>query len=131
MPLTSADRVVLDGEVFKYVTSSTSCNLIGAPRSWRTDSFWYRQSARPSLRVFILKELNAAGGSGLACETNSMLVCFVQNGNGRFLAGAKINLLTRHLARSDLELPKYTTVVYAGEAFLRYVDIGRITIPNF
>ena len=26
-----------------------------------------------------------------------MLVCFVQNGNGRFLAGAKINLLTRHL----------------------------------
>ena len=71
MPLTLADRVVLDDEVFKYVTSSTFCNLIGAPRSWRTDSFWYRQSARPSLRVFILKELNAAGGSGLACETMS------------------------------------------------------------
>ena len=35
------------------------------------DPDWHRQSPRPSLRVFILKELNAAGGSGLACETSS------------------------------------------------------------
>ena len=29
----------------------------------------HRQWARPSLRVFILKELNAAECEGLACET--------------------------------------------------------------
>ena len=33
------------------------------------DPNWYRQWARPSLRVFILKELNTAECEGLASET--------------------------------------------------------------
>ena len=67
--LNLTNKVDLVAQTFKSVTSFVFCNLIGAPRSWCTDPKRYRQSPRPSLRVFILKELNAAGGSGLACET--------------------------------------------------------------
>ena len=35
------------------------------------DSNGYRQWARPSLRAFILKELNAAECEGLACKTSA------------------------------------------------------------
>ena len=58
--LNSKRKVVQD---FKCMTSLAFCNLIGPPRSVRADPKWYRQSPRPSLRVFILKELNAAVGA--------------------------------------------------------------------
>ena len=52
----------LVAQKFEYVMSYVFCNLIGPPRSWRMDPKWYRQSPRPSLHMFILKELNAAEG---------------------------------------------------------------------
>ena len=60
--LNSSNKVDLVAQTFKRVTSLALCNLIGAPRSWRMDPKRYRQSPRPSLRVFILKEPNAAEG---------------------------------------------------------------------
>ena len=38
----------LVAQTFKYVTSYAFCNLIGPPKSWRTDPKRYRQSPRPS-----------------------------------------------------------------------------------
>ena len=61
--LNSKRKVDLVVQDFKRVTSLAFCNLIGPPRSVRADLKWYRQSPRPSLRVFILKELNAAVGA--------------------------------------------------------------------
>ena len=37
--------------------------MSGPPKSWHTDPKQYRQSPRPSLRVFTLQELNAAEGA--------------------------------------------------------------------
>ena len=48
-----------------------------------------------------------------------MLVCFVQNGNGRFLAGAKIYLLTRHL--------KAGTYCHQNKMYF----IKNVTCPHF
>ena len=60
--LNSSNKVDLVAQSFKCVTSLSFCNLIGPPKSWRTDPKRYGQSPRLSLRVFILKELNAACG---------------------------------------------------------------------
>ena len=57
--------------------SNSYCNImIGLPKSWRTDSKWYRQSSRPSLHVFILQELNTAeGASGDVIERGLRRAC--------------------------------------------------------
>ena len=47
-----------------------SKNLIGQSTSCLTDPNGYRQWARPSLCVFILKALNAVECEGLVCRTN-------------------------------------------------------------
>ena len=44
------------------VTHVLQSAMIGPPKSWRMDPKRYGQSPRPSLRVFILKELNTAEG---------------------------------------------------------------------
>ena len=56
-------------QTFKYVTSYVFCNLISPPRYWRTDPIRYRQSPRPSVSVFILKELKCCGGERSGFET--------------------------------------------------------------
>ena len=61
--LNSKSKVDLVGQEFKHVTSLTFCNLIGALRPWRMDLKWYGQSPRPSLHIFIPKELNAVEGA--------------------------------------------------------------------
>ena len=58
-----ADLVV---QTFKCVKSFAFFNLIGAPRSWRTDPKQYRRSPRPSLHIFIPKRTRCCRGSGLA-----------------------------------------------------------------
>ena len=52
------------------VTLSSCSILIGQRRSWLEDPNGYSKWARPSLRVSILKELNAAVCKGLADETS-------------------------------------------------------------
>ena len=65
----------LVAQAFKYMTSHVFCNLIGLPRSWCTDPKWYRQSPRPSLRMFILKELMLQGGvSGLVSRLSRTMM---------------------------------------------------------
>ena len=62
-PLNSKSKVDLVGQEFKRVTSLMFCNLIGVLRLWRMDLKWYGQSPRPSLHIFIPKELNAVEGA--------------------------------------------------------------------
>ena len=61
MVYSASDNVLSSG----FMTSGQQplTNQISPPRCWRRDSKRYRQLARPSLRVFILKELNAAVGA--------------------------------------------------------------------
>ena len=61
--LNSKRKVNLVVQEFKCVMPLAFCNLIGPPRLVHVDRKWYRQSPTPSLRVFILKELNAVVGT--------------------------------------------------------------------
>jgi hypothetical protein len=65
-------------EEFKRVTSLAFCNLIGPPRSGCVDPKQYRQSPRPSLRVFILKELNTAVGVVWYRDYSSSILCYLR-----------------------------------------------------
>ena len=73
--LNSSNKVA---QTLKRVTSLAFCNLIGLPRSWRTNLKRYRQSPRPSLRVFILKELNAVEGAVWSRLRYSRVFCCLQ-----------------------------------------------------
>ena len=67
----SKGKIDLVAQEFKRMTSLAFCNLIGPPWSEHADPKRYRQSPRPFLCVFILKELaTRCGRSDLACETS-------------------------------------------------------------